>query len=225
MKHYIITSDPTTPRCKRAIASMNNDVSIKLYDPNKQWPLRGFTRKVNEILADNPNEPVCICNDDVVFENFARWNERAQKAIDDGAGIVCPVQVDSKNPHSVIMGGTVQAFPSGVHHLGTREMHCRDEYSPAKWLPFCVVAIANKAVKTVGMLDEQMAMWFSDSDYCLRMRLSGFGVVLDRGTVILHDNHATVGDIARGTPNATRFHADMEAFRRKWSGDQLADMS
>jgi len=225
MKHYIITSDPTTPRCKRAIASMKNDVNIKLYDPKKHWPLRGFTRSVNEILLDNPSEAVCICNDDVVFENFSRWNERAQQAIDEGAGIVCPVQVDSKNPHSVIMGGTVQAFPSGVHQLGTREMHCRDEFSPAKWIPFCVVAFAPEAVKMVGLLDEQMVMWYSDSDYCIRMRLAGYGVVLDRGSIILHDNHATVGNIVHGTPNATRFNADMEAFRRKWVGDQLADMS
>ena len=225
MKTYIITSDPTTDRCKRAIASMGGDVNIKLYDPKKLWPLRGFSVKVNEILKENPNIPVCICNDDVVFENFDKWNKRAQTAIDNGAGIVCPVQSDSKNPHSIIMGGTLQAFPGGVHKMGTREMHCRDEFSPAKWLPFCVAAFAPEAVKAIGLLDEQMVMWFSDSDYCLRSRLAGFDVILDRGSVILHDNHATVGIIEHGTPNMVRFTADMEAFRRKWVGDQLADMS
>ena len=225
MKHYIITADITTPRCKRAIASMGGNVNIKLYDPKKPWPLRGFTRMVNEILRINPNEPVCICNDDIVFENFKLWNDRAQSAMDNGAGIVCPVQADSKNPHSIIMGGTVAAYPGGIHKLGTRAIHCRDEFTKYKWLPFCVVAINPQAIKDVGLLDEQMAMWFSDSDLCIRMRLAGYDVVLDRGTVILHDNHATVGDIAPGTPNVARFTADQEAFRRKWSGDQFSDMS
>ncbi len=225
MKTYIITADHTTDRCKRAVASMGADVNIRLYDPEEQWPLRGFTRMVNRILLDNPNEPVCICNDDVVFENFTRWNERAQIAIDEGAGIVCPVQVDSKNPHSVIMGGTIQAYPGGVHRVGTRELHCRNEFTPQKWLPFCVVAFNPEAVRRVGLLDEQMVMWFSDSDLSIRMRLAGFDVILDRGTIILHDNHATVGLIEPNSPNLVRFTADQEAFRRKWSGEQLADMS
>ena len=226
MKHFIITADHTTERCQRAINSTNGEAHIKIYDPSKPWPLRGFTKMVNEILTAYPGEPVCICNDDVVFENFDRWNKRAEMAMKQhNAGLVCPVQADSKNPHSIIMGGTVQAFPGGVHRMGTRQMHCADKFDRAKWLPFCVAAFNPDAVRAAGLLDEQMVMWFSDSDWCIRCRLAGFEVLLDRGSVILHDNHATVGEIQRGTPNAVRFTADQEAFRRKWSGDQFADMN
>lgn len=226
MKHYIITADFRTERCERAMQSMNGEANIKVYDPSKPWPQRGFTKMVNEILQYHPNEPVCICNDDVQFENFVKWQKRAEMAMKNhNAGVVCPVQADSKNPHSIIMGGTIQAFPGGVHRMGTREMHCAEKFDRAKWLPFCVAAFNPDAVKATGLLDEQMVMWFSDSDWCIRNRLAGFEVILDRGSVILHDNHASVGLIEHGTPNAVRFTADQEAFRRKWSGDQFADMN
>ncbi len=226
MKHYILTSNPALERCKRANESTGGVCECVTYDARKKWPLRGFTRMVNEILANAGDEIVCIYNDDIVFEDFERWTARVSEAIvSHDAAIVCPVQADMKNPQSIIMGRTFAAFPGGMHGTGTRKDNCRDAYEPVKWLPFCAVAFNPKALRVVGLLDEQMVMWFSDSDWCLRARLAGFNIVLDRGSIILHENHATTGTIEQGSPNAIRFIADQEAFRRKWGGDCLADMS
>jgi GT2 family glycosyltransferase len=226
MKHYILTGNPTSDRCIRANESTGNVCEFVTYDARKKWPLRGFTRMCNEILANAGDEIVCIYNDDIVFEDFEGWTARVTEAIvAHDAAIVAPVQADMKNPQSVIMGRTYAAFPGGMHGTGTRKDNCRDAFEPCKWIPFCAVAFNPRALRVVGLLDEQMCMWFSDSDWCLRARLAGFNVILDRGSIILHENHATTGAIEPGSPNAIRFIADQEAFRRKWGGDQLADMS
>jgi GT2 family glycosyltransferase len=226
MKHYILTGDPNLDRCKRANDSTGGVCEFVTYDARKKWPLRGFTRMVNEILTNAGDEIVCIYNDDIVFEDFDSWTGRVKEAIvSHDAAIVCPVQADMKNPQSIIMGRTFAAFPGGMHGTGTRKDNCRDAYEPVKWLPFCAVAFNPRALRVVGLLDEQMVMWFSDSDWCQRARLAGFNIILDRGSIILHENHATTGTIEQGSPNAIRFIADQEAFRRKWGGDCLADMS
>lgn len=227
MKHYIITADPKLDRCRKAVDSMPGDgVECVVYDKAAPWPLRGFTRTINSLLRKHPDEVVCIYNDDIMFEDFESWCGRVNEAIvSHDAAIVCPVQVNMQNPHSVIMGGTFQAYPNGMHRIGTRADHCRDVLEPSKWLPFCAVAFNPLAVRAVGLLDEQMVMWFSDSDWCIRARLAGYNIILDRGSIILHENHATTGPIERGSQNAVRFVADREAFRRKWSGEMLADMS
>lgn len=57
MKHYIITGDPKTERCQKAIASMpGSGVECVTYDKTAPWPLRGFTRMVNELLQKHPDE-------------------------------------------------------------------------------------------------------------------------------------------------------------------------
>ena len=230
MKHYTLTSkDEPKERIQRLRDSMPGaKLALYRYDAADPWPMRGFTRMANRVLRLSrvfDNEIICIYNDDISFEDFAAWERRATEAIAGGAGAVMPVQVDSRNPHSVIMGGVFAAYPGGIHRIGTREQHCRDEQERVRWLPFCAVAFNPRALQEVGLLDESMVMWFSDSDWCLRARLAGFDIILDRGVVIRHDNHATVGQIQPATPAAVRLTADKEAFRRKWGGEQLADYS
>lgn len=183
-----------------------------------------FTANFNRVLwheMQGDADAVLVLNDDVEFEAGA-FDALIAEAEQYPADWLCmnPIQLDSKNPLRVTMGGTGHAYPAGVHIDISREKLPTTDVSRWRWLPFCAPLLNLNAVRAVGLLDPMLRMWFSDSDYCVRGRYFGFDVVLAYSSAIKHINHAT----AQAGDMAEIFRSDLSAFARKWNGDPLKDL-
>lgn len=183
-----------------------------------------FTANFNRILRKELTgdaDAVLILNDDIEFEEGAYDKLLEEAAAYPDPWITFnPVQVSMSQPKRAIMAGTGPAYPAGFHNQCSRDQ-LPEGVARFRWLPFCAVLVNLEAVRSVGLLDPTLRMWFSDSDYCTRGRYFGFDVVLAYGSVIRHINHAT----AQAEAMADIFRADQAAFVRKWNGDPLKDIS
>ncbi len=81
---------------------------------------------------------------------------------------------------------------------------------------FCL-AVRRAAVSAVGPLDEGFRCGEEDEDYCLRLRLAGFKLLLARDAFVYHEGGATRG--RWGRERRERVDArNRERFRWKWGG-------
>lgn len=68
-----------------------------------------------------------------------------------------------------------------------------------------------------GGLDEELAVAYSDIDYCLRLREEGYLVVYAADAELYHFESASRGDDTIDPVKKERFWAEAALFRRKWS--------
>ena len=219
-------------RVNRAIASIpdaydkilldNGSIALKAPEGVEHYAIGPgmFTAAFNWAIQDALDKkaiPV-ICNDDIQFEDGCI--EALIREIHNGAGLACPIQVDMAVPDRVIMGGTNEAYPAGIHRLCQREFIDRNLDYP--WLPFCVVAVNPAMVDEVGILDNNLKMWFSDSDYSIRVRNAGFSVTLVHDAIVRHEQSAAVNS-SRSEKLQLQFILDQQYFVRKYGGQILEE--
>lgn len=224
-------------RIDRAFASIPNKYSRVLLDngPDSLTAPDGvehvktgpayFTSAFNHALYDAMDRgavPI-ICNDDVELEPDCI--PELMKSIEAGSGLAVAMQVDMAVPDSVIMGGTEKAYPSGIHRLGRRAGFTKPTDHP--WLPFCVTAVNPELIREIGVLDRSLQMWYSDSDYSIRCRMTGRACMLVPSAVVRHEQSASV-NAERRDPDS-KLHKimmlDQLAFFRKYGGGILEEYS
>jgi GT2 family glycosyltransferase len=195
------------------------------------WPVRhitggGFTAALRwflEMAAADGRLTATFLNDDLLVEPSC-LGLMLSAAEEPRVGVACPMQVAMHSPQVIVCGGTGKAYPGGVHKTGTRGLHWR-ERCDARWMPFAAVTFSMQALRDVGLPDDNMALWFSDSDYCIRCRLAGYRVVyLGEQAVVRHEVSASCNAMDP-VDRRTRFVSDMLAFKRKWGGGILKEYS
>lgn len=183
-----------------------------------------FTSAFNYALinAHRYNDVPIICNDDIVAEPGCFETLIAE--IEAGAGIACPMQVDSRMPTSIIMGGTGPAFPAGIHRTGVKDRNYTEKHD-YPWLPFCVVALNPALIEEIGYLDKNLKLWFSDSDYCIRARNAGYSVMYLPDAVVRHEHSAAVqaAQAKNREKMDMQFIMDRAYFERKYGGSILEE--
>jgi len=75
------------------------------------------------------------------------------------------------------------------------------------------VLIRREVFERIGLLDEKMFNYFSDSDFCYRTRYAGFKIIYEPSFVIYHK----IGSSQNPTPSQIRIlQQDSMAFQNKW---------
>lgn len=195
-------------RCIESIKEHCDDYNLIIIDNNEVN--RGFTAGVNMGILKGDSPYVWLLNQDAVVL------EGAQKALIDRldsherVGIAGSKQLDIEDHDLIRHGGTERAFPSGVHTGGRVSMgHCR---LPKKqiWVNFASVMIKREMIKHIGLLDENMFLLYSDSDYCFWARYRGYEVWYEPRSRVYHR-------LGKGSKQISEWHQkDMQAFMDKW---------
>jgi N-acetylglucosaminyl-diphospho-decaprenol L-rhamnosyltransferase len=155
-----------------------------------------------------------ILNDDLEVEPGCI--EAMVQEIENGAGIVAPMQVQMDNPSIVICGGFGAAYPSGQHKGGMRgDPGIKREVS--RWVTFCAVAITPNVVRDIGYLDEWMTMYYSDSDYCFRATELGWQCIFTPAGIVRHENHGASSEYLKQQRATRCLIMDKWHFDNKWS--------
>jgi N-acetylglucosaminyl-diphospho-decaprenol L-rhamnosyltransferase len=85
------------------------------------------------------------------------------------------------------------------------------------WVAGTCMIVRRDAIRDVGLLDEQLFLYFEDVDWCLRMRAAGWRVVFVPSVAITHLGGGSIG--GRATQHYDR---SLVRFYAKWYGGLAA---
>lgn len=195
-------------RCVASVKEHCKNYVLHIIDNNKEN--RGFTKGVNiGILAGNAPY-VWLLNQDAVVLKGAQEALISRFSYGEKVGIVGSMQLDHDDHDLIRHGGTIQAFPNGIHSSGRVSMgHCR---VPEKqtWVNFASAMLRREMIKHIGLLDENMFLICSDSDYCYWARYRGWECWYEPRSQVLHR-------LGASAKNTTEWHQkDTLAFMLKW---------
>jgi GT2 family glycosyltransferase len=201
-------------RLVKSIQDNCNDYNLITIDNNQEN--RGFTKANNEGIKQGTSPYIWLLNQDAVLLPGAQEGLIMRLNAHKKNGIAGSMQIDYDNHDLIRHGGTVRAFPGGVHKGGLISMgHCR---FPEKqtWVNFASVMFKREMINDIGYLDESMFLIYSDSDYCYTARQKGWAVWYEPSSKVYHRLNTS--------KTVTEWHKkDMEAFMKKWDIKVLPD--
>jgi len=184
-------------------------VSYKLHIIDNNITNRGFSRGVNEGIAKGKAPYVWLLNQDAIVLPGAQEAliERLNSAPQ--VGIAGSMQLSPGDNDFITHGGTLRAFPGGAHKGG--RLSKGECLVPEKqtWVNFASVMLKRAMVHRVGLLDERMFLFYSDSDYCYWVRCNGWEVWYEPGSRVIHD--------LKASRIISEWHIkDRDVFAEKW---------
>lgn len=149
------------------------DVHVRIaYDLKK----RGFTWNVNRImkLAIGRGSDFLLLNDDAELLD-ADWGKmRVFLKEHPNAGVIGFKIFTDKTKQHIYHAGGLQMYPYGVHKGGDKDVFTKPTLE--RWVNFSAVLIRADLVIDIGLLDKNLKMFFSDSDYCVMAQERGWEV-------------------------------------------------
>jgi GT2 family glycosyltransferase len=206
--------------CMRHLRDQTSMVQVYIYDNSDENIF--FTRAINiglrHFLKVAPQEEyIIILNQDMYLESDAVQEMVAFMDSTPDCGIGMPLQLSHKNPDEVIFAGGVGAYPIGTAAVGL--LSAFKQNSQIRWASACCWIMRTSMLREIGLLDENMQLVGSDSDYCFTARSRGF----QRGSIVkargIHE-----GGVSKehGSPELyERKIRDMDYYARKWITGEL----
>lgn len=197
---------------------LKDNFHVKTFDCNKENV--GFTR-ANNILIDEfinsdatcPSWVWLLNNDTVIEPGTLQSVHETLRDIDPKVGIVGFKILSIDDPDLIHHAGTYRCFPAGVHKSGSVKLRQFESPSTERWVTFASVLIRVKTIRDIGLMDEKMFNFYSDSDYCYRARYAGWKVIYHPSFVIRHK----IGQSAHPSPASMKIiEADGLVFQNKW---------
>lgn len=207
-------------KCLEHLRKQTKTVQVYIHDNSEENIF--FTRAVNvglrALLKSDPQEPyIIILNQDMYLE--AGSVEEMVKFMDatPDCGIGMPLQLSQANCDEVIFAGGVGTYPLGTAAVGPLAVFRRN--NQLRWASACCWIMRTSMLREIGLLDENMQLVGSDSDYCFMARSRGFqiwNIVKARG---VHEGGAS--KIHGSNELCARKILDMDYYARKWITGEL----
>jgi GT2 family glycosyltransferase len=153
-----------------------------------------------------------VLNQDMYLESNAAEEMVKFMEAHPKCGIGAPLQLDSGNPDYVIFGGGLEAFPFGRHQHGHLWEFTEDTEIP--WANGACMILRKEMVREIGLLDENLVLIGSDSDYSFTARSRGWEVWRISGARGVHERGVS-GAVPDDKLDMLKV-SDMLYFGRKW---------
>jgi GT2 family glycosyltransferase len=207
-------------RCLAALKTQTVPVEIYVHDNDVNNI--GFTAAVNEGLRralKSGQELALVLNQDVYLrpdgiEQLTRFLKTHPRC-----AIAGVKQTDEKDLDLVQHGGCGAAFPSGLHVRGRKSRGECAVSLPMPWVNGAVMAVRLAAITDFGVMDHNMFLVGSDSDWCYTARQRGWEVWYCAECEVIHEGGVTVG--APRPELQPVMVRDMTYWRDKWVGTRL----
>ena|SRR5665213_1046378 len=210
-------------RCVAAIKAQTNPCEIYVHDNSANNI--GFTAAVNvgvRKAIQSGAEFVLALNQDVYLQPDSCQKLIAFMRDHPRCAIAGPKQFDEKMPDVIQHGGCGQAFPYGMHVRGYRSKGDCEVSLPMPWVNGAIVCARVSAVLDFGLMDENMYLVGSDSDWCYAARQRNYEVWYCAEVEVIHEGGITSGPpILELQPGFIR---DMTYWRDKWVGTKLFNL-
>jgi len=181
---------------------------------------RGNNVLIKEMLSEyEPSDWIWLLNNDTTVPKETLDNlEKVLSEVPDDVGILGFQIRSMDDPDLIHHAGTHQSYPGGVHKSGSVKLGQFNEKTFEKWVTFASVLIRREVFETIGLLDERMFNYYSDSDFCFRSRYCGWKVQYIPELVIYHK----IG--SSQNPNEKQVQMikmDQLMFENKWMNGKL----
>ena len=191
--HY--GEDSLLEDCLKTLPAEGNGYSIEIFDCNKVN--LGFSRANNILIKEflnevpNPQQPLIdwvwlLNNDTKVVDGTLGAIRQVLPTLPKDVGVIGFKILSMANPDLIHHAGTVECVPSGIHKSGSVRLRQHVKRTAEKWVTFASVLIRREVFEQIGLLDEKMVNYYSDSDFCYRARYAGFKVIYEPTFVVLH---------------------------------------
>ncbi|QWC98792.1 glycosyltransferase family 2 protein [Polynucleobacter paneuropaeus] len=176
-------------KLRKCIAAINNqshqNIEIFVTDNSKDNIL--YTAAINEGLRkyafSGDIDFILILSHDAYLQiDTLKYLLDAMNQYSD-CGIASPIQL-SELTQKVTWGGSMDAFPNGVHVTESLEwyQHDFDTY----WANGAAMLLRTSMIREIGLLDENMRFICSDSDYSFTARARGWKIKVPVNAKIYH---------------------------------------
>jgi GT2 family glycosyltransferase len=147
----------------------------------------GFARANNAAIRKSQGDWIVLLNPDTIVT--ANWLDAL---VECGAswdiGLVGPKLVRSDR-RTIDSAGLMFDPKTGLSYdRGSGEVD-RGQFDTVKSVPCCTfacVAIRREVIENIGLLDQEMNLYFEDVDYCIRARMAGWSVMYCPKSVVFH---------------------------------------
>jgi GT2 family glycosyltransferase len=173
----------------------------------------GFAGGVNQGLRAARGDLVLLLNNDTLAAPNLLRELRHALDNDTAIGAAAPVSNEVKGHGRLELGdrGRDAAQRAAIAASLQGEPLLQD----ATTLSGLCLLLRRSTVAEIGLFDERFGAGnFEDDDYCLRLRLRGYRLVLARRAFLHHEGHATF--TAMGLPLERQLHERRAAFAEKW---------
>ncbi|HUV65524.1 MAG TPA: glycosyltransferase [Sedimentisphaerales bacterium] len=210
-------------KCLEHLRQQTCSVQVYIHDNSDENIY--FTRAINiglrYFLEQTPSEPyIIILNQDMYLEPQAVEEMVSFMDATPDCGIGMPLQLSHEKPNEVIFAGGFAAYPIGTAGCGPLDDF--QENRQIRWASACCWIMRTRMLREIGLLDENMQLIGSDSDYCFMARSRGFqiwNIVKARG---IHEGGASK---VFGSPILhTRKVLDTDYYARKWITGELFEV-
>lgn len=220
----IVSNNTTNPYALQTLKDLSTEPRVRVLKQDEPF---NFSRLCNAgVRAGQGRGPILLLNDDIapVSED---WIERLIERLDD------PV-VGAAGPLLLYPDERVQHAGMYLGHAGIAGHILRGARLPETdyLLTGCaarevsavtgaVLMTQRAAFEALNGLDEQLATYLQDVDYCLRLRGAGLINVFDPGAVLIHMESATIRSMENAAFHHRRY-AERLRFVERW-GDLLVN--
>ncbi len=186
-------SDDDTPENLRSLEAAYPSVRCIFNRKNL-----GFAGGINTGIRQANGEIIVLLNSDTICPQGMMTRLAAHCKEDESVGMIGPVTNAAGNEQAIYTSspdveGTIT---EGLEYANNGGPLSLDAYR----LDFCCVAIARKALETVGLLDEGFGRgYYEDFDYSLRMKEKGFRLCVAEDVFVHHHGSTTFGRLPRET--------------------------
>lgn len=177
----------------------------------------GFTKAINEGIRYGLNQAFDVIvglNNDTEIPDLKSLVEAIETEFtaSNKTGVIGFKILSMDDDDFIHHGGTGACVPAGVHKVGRVSLGQLDTRTREKWVTGAAFAISSGLALEIGVMDERMVNYGSDSDYCYRARLAGFDVVY-LPVPILHK----IGQSQTPSHDQVKvIKSDMLYFQSKW---------
>jgi len=205
--------------CLAALAKQDTPVDPWVYDNsiNNLYYTKAQNLGLKRAIKKGHEFAVCCTQDvymrpDAVSKAIAFFKEHPRCALSG------PKQFLAADEDFILHAGCTIAYPAGRHHAGRKSRGQCAYSAKMPWVNGACIFARLDAVIEFGIMDENMLMLGSDSDWCYTARARGWEVWYCADCEVVHEAGVS------SKPNsvlAPLFAADMNYWRDKWIGSAL----
>jgi GT2 family glycosyltransferase len=207
-------------RCISALSASTFPITPWVYDNNPSNI--GFTRAINlglKVSFAQGAHYALLLNQDCYVRPDAVANLVKFMEAHPRCGLAGIKQVSSTDQDYITHAGCAEAFPVGMHHVGRKSNGDHTISRPMPWVNGAAVFARMSAVLEFGLMDENMVMIGSDSDWCYTARTRGWEVWYCADAEAIHEGGVTKKELSPEMQAV--FNNDMTWWRNKWMGTAL----
>jgi len=170
--------------------------AVTLIETGRNLRFAGGNNTGIRLALEQGADAVILLNNDTVVQPDLADVLTTRLRSDPGIGMVSPKICYYQRPQIIWFAGARIRFWRGtMEHIGIRETD-RGQFNVTRESDYatgCCVMVSRTVLEAVGLLDESYFMYAEDTDWSIRARRSGYRVVYEPGTTVLHKISASAG--------------------------------